>query len=96
MFRTVDNLGRILTRVKTQSPLKRDKVSYTRLNVSTEICGRDEKKIDNCENLAFDRFAVAEHAWHENHEINFVRLLIKITVRIRYVYGTMYRILCIV
>ena len=51
VFRTVDNLGRILTRVKTQSPLKRDMVSFTRLNVSAEICERDEKKIDNREKL---------------------------------------------
>lgn len=51
VFRTVDSLGRILTRVKDPKPPERDMVSFTRLNVSAEICGRDEKKIDNRENL---------------------------------------------
>ena len=81
VFRMIDNLGRILTRVKDPTPLdERPGVIYkikcicgdfyvgeTKRTLATRI--KEHKAA--CRLAAFERSAVAEHAWQEGHEINW-------------------------
>ena len=79
VFRTINTLGRILTRVKDPiPPEERPGVIYkikcicgdfyvgeTGRNLTTRV--KEHKAA--CRLAAFDRSAVAEHAWQEGHEI---------------------------
>ena len=81
VFRTIDTLGRILTRVKDPTPPEeRPGVIYkikcicgdfyvgeTKRTLATRI--KEHKAA--CRLGAFERSAVAEHAWQEGHEINW-------------------------
>ena len=81
VFRTINTLGRILTRVKDPiPPEERPGVIYkikcicgdfyvgeTRRNLTTRV----KKHKAACRLAAFDRSAVAEHAWQEGHEITW-------------------------
>ena len=81
MFRTVDTLGRIFTRVKDPiPPEERTGVIYkikcicgdfyvgeTGRNLTTRL--KEHKAA--CRLAAFDRSAVAKHAWQEGHEIEW-------------------------
>ena len=79
VFRTINTLGRILTRVKDPTPPEeRPGVIYkikcicgdfyvgeTGRNLTTRV--KEHKAA--CRLAAFDRSSVAEHAWQEGHEI---------------------------
>ena len=81
VFRTIDKLGRILTRVKDPTPpderpgvIHKIKcicgdfyVGETKRTLATRI--KEHKAA--CRLAAFERSAVAEHAWQEGHEINW-------------------------
>ena len=80
VFKTIDNLGRILTKVKDPAPLEeRPGVIYKIRCICGDFYVGETKRMlatrlkehkAACRLGAFERSAVAEHAWQEGHEID--------------------------
>ena len=91
MFKTIDTLGRIFTKVKDPTPPEeRPGVVYKIICICGDFyVGETKRTLETrlkehkaaCRLGAFERSAVAEHAWQEGHEINWNDMEILDTTR---------------